>query len=75
MELYLFRHGIAEDAPPGRSDASRALTAEGRQRTAAVAKMARHAGRRAVAHRFEALCARRGNRGGGREGIPVIRAI
>jgi len=44
MELYLFRHGIAEDAPPGRADATRALTAEGRERTAAVAKMARHAG-------------------------------
>jgi phosphohistidine phosphatase len=44
MELYLFRHGIAEDAPPGRPDSSRALTAEGRERTAAVAKMARRAG-------------------------------
>ena len=44
MELYLFRHGIAEDAPPGRPDSSRALTTEGRQRTAAVAKMARRAG-------------------------------
>jgi phosphohistidine phosphatase len=44
MELYLFRHGTAEDAPPGRPDSSRALTAEGRERTAAVAKMARNAG-------------------------------
>jgi phosphohistidine phosphatase len=44
MELYLFRHGIAEDAPPGRPDSSRALTAEGRERTAAVVKMARNAG-------------------------------
>jgi phosphohistidine phosphatase len=44
MELYLFRHGIAEDAPAGRSDASRALTGEGRERSAAVAKMARDAG-------------------------------
>lgn len=44
MELYLFRHGIAEDAPPGRSDSSRALTPQGRERTAAVAKMARNAG-------------------------------
>jgi phosphohistidine phosphatase len=44
MELYLFRHGIAEDAPPGRSDSSRALTDAGRERSAAVAKMARDAG-------------------------------
>jgi len=44
MELYLFRHGIAEDAPPGRSDSSRALTNEGRERTAAVVKMAKNAG-------------------------------
>jgi phosphohistidine phosphatase len=44
MEIYLFRHGIAEDAPPGRPDSSRALTAEGRLRSAAVAGMARDAG-------------------------------
>lgn len=44
MELYLFRHGIAEDAPSGRPDSSRALTAEGRERSAAVVKMARNAG-------------------------------
>jgi phosphohistidine phosphatase len=44
MELYLFRHGIAEDAPQGRSDSSRALTDEGRERSAAVVKMARGAG-------------------------------
>ncbi len=44
MELYLFRHGIAEDAPPGRSDSSRALTDAGRERSVAVAKMAREAG-------------------------------
>jgi phosphohistidine phosphatase len=44
MELYLFRHGIAEDAPPGRPDSSRALTPEGRERTAAVVRMARNAG-------------------------------
>jgi len=44
MELYLFRHGIAEDAPPGGSDSSRALTPQGRERSAAVAKMAHNAG-------------------------------
>ncbi len=44
MELYLFRHGIAEDAPAGRSDSSRALTQRGRERSAEVAKMARKSG-------------------------------
>ena len=44
MDLYLFRHGIAEDAPPGRADSTRALTPEGRERAAAVVKMAREAG-------------------------------
>jgi phosphohistidine phosphatase len=44
MELYLFRHGIAEDAPPGRPDSSRALTEEGRERSAAVVRMADSAG-------------------------------
>jgi hypothetical protein len=34
MELYLFRHGIAEEAAPGQSDATRALTGEGRKKTA-----------------------------------------
>ena len=37
MRLYLLRHGIAEDAAPGQSDASRKLTEEGR------AKMRREA--------------------------------
>src|SRR3569833_1412075 len=44
MELYLFRHGDAEDAPPGKPDSSRALTAKGVERSASVAKMARDAG-------------------------------
>lgn len=44
MELYLFRHGIAEDAVGGRPDSSRALTDQGREKTAAVVKMARKAG-------------------------------
>jgi phosphohistidine phosphatase len=44
MELYLFRHGIAEDAKPGRSDANRALTEEGKKKTAEVVKAARRAG-------------------------------
>jgi phosphohistidine phosphatase len=44
MELYLFRHGIADDRLPGRPDSSRQLTGEGRKKTATVAKMARRAG-------------------------------
>jgi len=44
MELYLFRHGIAEDAKPGRPDATRALTDDGRKKVAEVVKAARRAG-------------------------------
>lgn len=44
MELYLLRHGIAEDGHPGSSDAARQLTDEGREKTAAVLKMARQGG-------------------------------
>lgn len=44
MELYLFRHGIAEDAKPGRPDADRALTDEGRKKAAEVVKTAARSG-------------------------------
>jgi phosphohistidine phosphatase len=44
MELYLFRHGIAEDAKAGRPDASRTLTDEGGKKVAEVVKAARRAG-------------------------------
>jgi phosphohistidine phosphatase len=44
MELYIFRHGIAEDARPGDADANRALTGEGREKVAQVVKLARRAG-------------------------------
>ncbi len=44
MELYLFRHGIAEDVKPGGSDANRALTDQGRKKVAEVVKAARRAG-------------------------------
>jgi phosphohistidine phosphatase len=44
MELYLFRHGIAEDAKPGRPDANRTLTDEGKRKVAEVVKAARRAG-------------------------------
>jgi phosphohistidine phosphatase SixA len=30
MQIYLLRHGIAEDARSGQADAGRALTAEGK---------------------------------------------
>ncbi|MFN8642865.1 MAG: phosphohistidine phosphatase SixA [Candidatus Binatia bacterium] len=36
--LYLMRHGIAQDPGPGMDDADRALTAEGAEKTTAVAK-------------------------------------
>ena len=44
MEVYLFRHGIAEDAKPGSPDANRALTEEGKKKVAEVVKAARRAG-------------------------------
>jgi phosphohistidine phosphatase len=44
MEIYLFRHGIAEDAKAGRPDSSRALTDEGKKKAAEVVKAARRAG-------------------------------
>lgn len=44
MEIYLLRHGIAEDAPAGKKDAERALTAEGRKKLRQVLKRAQAAG-------------------------------
>ncbi len=43
MEIYLLRHGIAEDAPPGMPDAGRALTPEGKKKLREVLKVARSA--------------------------------
>ena len=43
MQIYLLRHGIAEDARPGQPDAERALTAEGRDKLRRVLKRARAA--------------------------------
>ena len=43
MEIYLLRHGIAEDASPGQPDADRALTAAGRQKLRRVLARARAA--------------------------------
>jgi phosphohistidine phosphatase len=43
MQIYLLRHGIAEDARPGQADADRALTPEGRDKLRRVLKRARAA--------------------------------
>ncbi|MBS1856919.1 MAG: phosphohistidine phosphatase SixA [Acidobacteria bacterium] len=43
MQIYLLRHGIAEDGRPGRPDAERALTEEGRAKLRRVLKRARTA--------------------------------
>jgi phosphohistidine phosphatase len=44
MEIYLLRHGIAEDGQPGRPDSDRALTSEGREKLRRVLKRAAGAG-------------------------------
>src|SRR5437899_3482698 len=41
MQIYLLRHGIAEDGKPGRPDSERALTEEGRAKLRRVLKRAR----------------------------------
>jgi phosphohistidine phosphatase len=41
MQIYLLRHGIAEDARPGSADADRALTSEGKDKLRRVLKRAR----------------------------------
>lgn len=43
MQIYLLRHGIAEDGSPGQADAERALTAEGIKRLREILKRARTA--------------------------------
>jgi phosphohistidine phosphatase len=40
MQIYLLRHGIAEDARPGSSDADRSLTPEGKDKLRRVLKRA-----------------------------------
>ena len=44
MELYILRHGIAEDGHAGQSDAERALTPEGKKKLRATLRVARDAG-------------------------------
>ena len=43
MQIYLLRHGIAEDGKPGRPDSERALTDEGKAKLRRVLKRARTA--------------------------------
>ncbi len=43
MQIYLLRHGIAEDAAQGRPDSERPLTSEGREKLRRVLKRARSA--------------------------------
>jgi phosphohistidine phosphatase len=44
MEIYLLRHGIAENARPGLTDADRALTSDGRKKLQRVLARAQTAG-------------------------------
>lgn len=44
MDVYLLRHGIAENGRPGMPDAERELTAEGRKKLREVMRLARTAG-------------------------------
>jgi phosphohistidine phosphatase len=44
MELYILRHGIAEDEKPGQRDSERALTDEGRRKLREVLRVAERAG-------------------------------
>ncbi len=44
MEIYVLRHGIAEEGRPGAPDAARALTEDGKRKLAAVLARARAAG-------------------------------
>lgn len=43
MELYILRHGIAEDGKTGQSDADRGLTSEGKKKLRNMLKVARSA--------------------------------
>ena len=44
MQIYLLRHGLAEDGKPGGRDSDRALTAEGKKKLREVLRSARAAG-------------------------------
>ncbi len=47
MRLYLMRHGVAQNAPPGQSDAARALTPRGHERLSSQADALAFLGTRA----------------------------
>ncbi len=49
MEIYILRHGIAEDAPVGQPDSERSLTSDGRKKLRSVLRVAASAGRGPVA--------------------------
>ncbi len=40
MEIYILRHGIAEDGQAGQPDSERALTADGRKKLRTVLRVA-----------------------------------
>jgi len=44
MEVYLLRHGIAEDTKPGGSDADRALTSDGKKKLRETLRVAAESG-------------------------------
>ena len=44
MRVYVFRHGIAEDAAPGQDDSTRELTPKGVEKLHKILKAAREAG-------------------------------
>ena len=44
MEIYILRHGIAEDGQAGQPDSDRALTADGRKKLRTVLRVAANAG-------------------------------
>jgi len=44
MQLYILRHGIAEDGKPGGDDSDRALTSEGKKKLREILQVAQKAG-------------------------------
>jgi phosphohistidine phosphatase len=44
MEIYILRHGIAEDAPAGQPDSERSLTSDGRKKLRSVLRAAASGG-------------------------------
>jgi phosphohistidine phosphatase len=44
MEIYILRHGIADDAQAGQPDSERSLTADGRKKLRTVLRVAANAG-------------------------------